>query len=168
MPDVRVRFSTDDDLEAAGRIGVAAYLAAGQLDDGPHQGYAAVLADTATRQREAVLLVAERAGKVVGTVTICPVDSPLAEIGRVDEVEFRFLAVDPAAWGSGVADALVRACEEHARSTGAQALAICVRDTNTGAASMYAKRGFVRLPERDWSPVPGVDLLALTRPVPTT
>ena len=69
------------------------------------------------------------------------------------------------AWGSGVADALVLACEEQARITGAASLAICVRDNNTGAAAMYAKRGFVRAPERDWSPMPGTDLLALTRPV---
>jgi ribosomal protein S18 acetylase RimI-like enzyme len=65
-----------------------------------------------------------------------------------------------------VGDALVAACEQHARETGAAALAICVRDTNTSAAAMYERMGFRRIPERDWTPRPGVDLLALTRPVP--
>jgi hypothetical protein len=31
---------------------------------------------------------------------------------------------------------------------------------------MYERMGFTRVPERDWTPRPGVDLLALTRAVP--
>jgi hypothetical protein len=31
-----------------------------------------------------------------------------------------------------------------------------------GAQRLYAELGFRRLPERDWSPVPGVSLLAFT------
>lgn len=161
---VTVRIAHEHDLQAVSRISVAAYDAAGQLE--PGSSYREVLADAQARLRAGHLLVAERSGEVVGTVTICLPGTDLAEIGGPGEVEFRFLAVDPAAWGTGVADALVLACEEHARRTGATSLAICVRDSNTGAAAMYAKRGFTRVPERDWSPVPGTDLLALTRPVP--
>jgi len=160
---VLVRAARADDLPAVSRISVAAYEAAGQLEPGSR--YREVLADAQTRFRDGHLLVAERSGEVIGTVTICLPGTDLAEIGGPGELEFRFLAVDPTAWGSGVADALVLACEEQARITGASALAICVRDNNTGAAAMYAKRGFIRAPERDWSPVPGTDLLALTRPV---
>lgn len=160
---VLVRAAREDDLAAVSRISVAAYDAAGQLEPGSR--YREVLADAQTRFRDGRLLVAERSGEVVGTVTICLQGSDLAEIGGPGELEFRFLAVDPAAWGTGVADALVLACEDHARRDGASSLAICVRDNNTGAAAMYAKRGFVRVPERDWSPLPGIHLLALTRPV---
>lgn len=160
-----VRRATPADLEEAGRIAVTAYETAGQLDDGPHQGYGTVLADTASRMRDALLLVAERDGQIVGTVTICPPESPVAEIGRDGEVEFRFLAVDPAAWRTGVADALIAACDDHARETGAHSLAISVRDINHGARALYEKRGFTRVPERDWSPVPNVELYVLTRPV---
>ena len=162
---ITVRPATSADLAEAGRICVTAYDAAGQLDDGPHQGYGTVLADTASRMEDAHLLVAERDGAIVGTVTICPLGSAVAEIGREGEVEFRFLAVDPAAWRTGVADALIEACDEHARATGAHALTISVRDINHGARALYEKRGFVRVPERDWSPVPTVDLYVLTRPV---
>ncbi len=158
-----IRSAEESDLAEAGRICVAAYDLAGQLE--PGSPYVATLLDTPTRARDSLLLVAERAGRVVGTVTICLPGSTSAEIGGADEVEFRFLAVDPAAQGTGVGAALVAACEEHARATGARALAICVRDTNVGAAAMYEGMGFVRVPERDWSPRPGVDLLALTRPV---
>lgn len=160
-----VRPATPDDLQEAGRIAVAAYETAGQLDDGPHQGYGMVLADTASRMRDAMLLVAERDGRIVGTVTICPPGSPVAEIGRDGEVEFRFLAVDPVAWRTGVADALIEACDEHARQQGAHSLAISVRDINHGARALYEKRGFTRVPDRDWSPVPNVDLYVLTRAV---
>ncbi len=160
-----VRPATSADLEDAGRICVDAYETAGQLDDGPHQGYGAVLADTASRMQDAVLLVAERDGDIVGTVTICPLGSSVAEIGREGEVEFRFLAVDPAAWRTGVADALIEACDQHARATGAHSLAISVRDINHGARALYEKRGFARQADRDWSPVPNVELYVLTRSV---
>lgn len=151
------------DLVDAGRICVEAYLRAGQLDDDPHQGYGAVLADTRPRLNDALLLVAEGDAGIVGTVTICPPGSPFRELGREDEVEFRFLAVSPQAWGHGVGDALVEACESHARHQGAPRMVICVRDFNDSAMGLYLRRGFVRFPERDWDPVPGVSLLAMTK-----
>lgn len=140
-----------------------AYEAAGQLDDGPDGGYGAVLADTAARHLTALLLVAVRGADVLGTVTITPEGSPFREIGTSDEVEFRFLAVAPSAWGGGVGSALIDACHAHAREVGARRLAICVRDNNAGAIAMYGRHGFTRMPERDWQPVPGVRLLALQR-----
>ena len=164
MPaDVMVRDAREDDFERAGDICVAAYDAAGQLE--PGSPYVQDLRATAERARDGILLVAERAGEVVGTATICTPGSSFREIGREDEVEFRFLAVAPEAQGTGVAAALIAAIEQHARDAGAARLAICVRDTNTGAAAMYARMGFSREPHRDWSPRPGVDLLALSRPV---
>lgn len=159
-----IRVATESDHAAAGEICVAAYDAAGQLE--PGSPYVATLMDTASRAADGILLVAQRDDVVVGTVTICPTGSTFHEIGEPDEVEFRFLAVDPSAWRTGVADALVQACEEHARRAGCRALAICVRDINVGAAVMYERMGFRRVPERDWTPRAGVDLLALTRPVP--
>ena len=100
---------------------------------------------------------------VVGTVTICPPASPFREIGRDGEVEFRFLAVAPEAWGHGVGNALVVACEDHARAIGSNRLVICVRDINAAAMTLYERQGFQRLPERDWHPVPEVALLAFEK-----
>ncbi len=160
---VVVRRATVDDLAATARISVEAYTGAGQLDDGPDGFYGTVLADTGSRESDALLLVAVRQEQVVGTVTICPPASSFREIGREGEVEFRFLAVAPEAWGHGVGDALVAACEEHARSTGSNRLVICVRDINSAAMTLYARHGFQRLPERDWHPVPQVALLAFEK-----
>lgn len=162
-PPTTVRPATDADLDVIGEICVAAYDAAGQLE--PGSPYAETLRDSPARKADGLLLVAERNGRVIGTTTICPPGSQFREIGREGEVEFRFLAVAPHAWGTGVAALLVAACDEHARRTGAGALAICVRDTNTDAAAMYERMGFSRIPDRDWTPRAGVDLLALTRPV---
>lgn len=164
MPsDLIIRPAVDSELDQVGGICLAAYDAAGQLE--PGSPYAQTLLDAHARAVAGIVLVAERDGELVGTTTICPPGTEFSEIGGPDELEFRFLAVDPAAWRTGVADALVAACEQHARSVGASALAICVRDTNTGAAAMYLRMGFTRVPDRDWSPREGVDLLALTRPI---
>lgn len=161
---ITVRRATPADHGRIADICVTAYDAAGQLE--PRSPYTVTLRDAASRDATGILLVAEQDGDVVGTTTICPTGTEFSEIGREGELEFRFLAVDPAKWCNGIADALVAACEDHARAIGASALAICVRDTNTGAAAMYERRGFTRVPDRDWTPRPGVDLLALTRPVP--
>lgn len=158
-----VRPAGEADVAEVARISVAAYDKAGQLE--PGSAYRSTLADAAGRLSGALLLVAEDDDQIVGTVTICTPGSTYAEIGMEGELEFRFLAVDPDHWGRGVADSLIAACETHARRIGAAALTICVRDTNLGAAAMYAARDFIRVPERDWAPLPGVDLLALTRAV---
>jgi hypothetical protein len=40
-------------------------------------------------------------------------------------------------------------------------MVICVRDFTERAHRLYAGAGFVRRPELDWAPLPGVNLLAL-------
>ncbi len=165
VPDsLHVRPASVDDLEAVGELCVHAYASAGHLD--PADVYAQTLRDARTRAQTAHILVAEREGRMVGTVTICPPGTPFAEIGRAGESEFRFLAVAPQAWRTGVGEALVEACEQRAVEAGADAHVICVIDRNHGAHRFYERLGFTRLPERDWSPRDGVDLLAYRRAVP--
>ncbi len=158
-----VRPARDSELDQAGELCVAAYRAGGHLPDG--DPYTDVLRDARARARTADVLVLERQGAVIGTVTVCPPGSPLAEIGLEGELEFRFLAVDPEHWGTGAGPALVDACDELARAQAADALVICVISINQQAMRMYARLGFHRLPERDWSPREGVSLLAFRRAV---
>ncbi|MFC7726857.1 GNAT family N-acetyltransferase [Nocardioides sp. GCM10028917] len=101
--------------------------------------------------------------RVVGVVTYCPPGSPWREIGRDDEGEFRMLAVDPAAQGSGAGTALARLCEERAREHGASGMALSSLATMVAAHTVYGRLGYTRDPGRDWSPVPGVDLLAFSK-----
>lgn len=159
MSDVTVRAARPDELGRAADVAVAAYLADGWLvRDAP---YHARLADTPRRAREAELLVAVDAGdRVVGTVTLCLPGTPWSEISRQQEVEFRMLAVDPPARGRGVGTALVAAVVQRARELGASRVVLCSARPMAAAQQIYLRMGFVRLPERDWSPAAGKPLLA--------
>ncbi|WP_121258108.1 GNAT family N-acetyltransferase [Nocardioides ferulae] len=145
---------------AVGEVTVAANAAylAGEAGPGP---YAERLRDTATRDREAEVWVAVADdGALLGTVTICPSGSPLREIGRDGESEFRMLAVAPDAQRHGVGEALVRFVVDRGRAAGHRAVVLCSLDRQHGAHRLYERLGFRRLPDRDWSPRPGISLLA--------
>ena len=149
-----------EEHDAAGDVCVAAYrpFLTGAEDD-----YAQRLHDVATRAAQAEVWVAVVGGRVVGNVTYCPPGSPWREIGRDDEGEFRMLAVDPAAQGAGAGTALARMCEERAREHGATGMALSSLATMTAAHRVYARLGYDRDPDRDWAPMPGVDLLAFRK-----
>ncbi len=98
-------------------------------------------------------------------MTFVPDGGPLGEIARPDEAEFRMLAVDPAAQGRGVALALMERIIQESRTRGHSAL-VCSTETSMRAAQhIYERLGFARDPGRDWSPVPGVDLIAFRLPL---
>lgn len=158
---VRVRPAGPADFEAIGRVSVAAYEADGQLK-GEH-GYAEMLADVATRSDAGEVFVAVDEGeRVLGSVLFVLAGSAYAEMAGPGEAEFRMLAVDPAGQGRGVGEALARACVGRARELGCQAVAICVRSGYAASAHrLYARMGFVRVPELDWSAAAGVDLFGL-------
>jgi ribosomal protein S18 acetylase RimI-like enzyme len=129
--------------------------------DHPIGDYADVLRDVATRDAAAQVLVAvDSAGEVLGSVTNVPDGGPYGEIAAPGEAEFRMLAVDPAAQGRGVGTALVRACIDDAILRGRTRLVLSSGTWMTTAHRMYERLGFLRAPERDWTPVPGVDLTA--------
>jgi ribosomal protein S18 acetylase RimI-like enzyme len=60
-----------------------------------------------------------------------------------------------------VGEALVRAVIARARELGATRLVMSSSEHMTTAHRLYQRLGFQRLPERDWRPVPGVDITAL-------
>jgi ribosomal protein S18 acetylase RimI-like enzyme len=147
---------------------VDAYRADGQL--GGEHGYEKVLADVATRAAHGEVLVAvdDAPGEaVLGSVTFVLPGSRYAELSRPGEAEFRMLAVYPAAQGRGVGEALARACLARAAENGCTAVVICARDFSAPALRLYARLGFVRVPELDWSPAPGVDLVGLRLDLPS-
>ncbi|MFG1872372.1 GNAT family N-acetyltransferase [Micromonospora arborensis] len=162
MSGLRVRPAEPADFPAVARLTVAAYEADGQLK-GEH-GYGTVLADVSSRAASGEVLVAvdEVTDAVLGSVTFVLPGTPFAELSGPGEAEFRMLAVDPGAQGRGVGAALAKACVDRAAELGCTAVVICVRAGMADSAHrLYARLGFVRAPEKDWSPAADVDLLGL-------
>lgn len=156
-PGVVVRRARPEDLAAAGEVTVAAYA---EFTAGPDDHYVALLRDAARRDREAELWVAERGGEVVGTVTLAPEGSAWREIGEPGEGEFRMLAVAPAARRQGVGEALMQLVLDRFRELGAGAVVLSSLAEMTAAHRVYERLGFRRAPDRDWSPLPHVHLVA--------
>jgi GNAT superfamily N-acetyltransferase len=122
--------------------------------------YAAELADIAGRVAQAEVLVAV-GERLMGCVTLVPdPSSPWAEGLAEGEVGIRMMAVDPSAQGRGVGRALLEACIARASGLGRTALFLHSTPWMTVAHQLYKRAGFVRVPERDWQPVPEVPLLA--------
>lgn len=145
-------------MDGIGVVTLAAY--APFVSESEH-AYAEHLRDASRRDREAELWVALAAeeGPVLGTITTCPVGSPWREIGRADEGEVRMLAVAPEAQGQGVGDALVTHALDVSRQRGDRAVVLSTLPEMVAAHRVYARHGFYRTPERDWSPMPGVELI---------
>ena len=158
---ITVRPVRTSELAGVGELTVEAYACDGLLDE--NDPYADHLRDAAGRAREAEVYVAVVDDQVAGTVTFCPEGSPWGEIAQPGEGEFRMLAVAPAFRRRGVAQALVSVCLERSTELGYTALVLCSLEAQAPAHRIYERLGFRRVPERDWSPYPGVDLLAFRR-----
>ncbi|TKJ30544.1 GCN5 family acetyltransferase [Blastococcus sp. CCUG 61487] len=123
-------------------------------------GYTAELADVAGRaSRSELLVVRDAGGRVVGSVALV-LSGDFGEVTVSDEeAAFRMLVVDPVARGRGVGHLLVSSCLDRARAAGKRRMVISTDPRMTAAHRLYERLGFTRLPERDWSPMPGIDLL---------
>jgi GNAT superfamily N-acetyltransferase len=103
------------------------------------------------------VLVAERDGRVVGTITYFrdANDEGMGPGFPVGTAGIRATAVDPASRGLGLGAALVEACLERARADQRAAIALHTAAFMTAAMAMYERCGFVRdrsldFPARDF------------------
>jgi GNAT superfamily N-acetyltransferase len=134
------------------------YLAEGYTRAGSH--YPALLRDVASRAAASTVVVAVEGDQILGTVTYAGPGSSYAETAKgADEAGFRMLVVDPAARGRGVGQALVDWCAAHARSQGVRVLRLSTQREMTAAGRLYQRLGFVRTPDLDWVPEPGIALI---------
>jgi GNAT superfamily N-acetyltransferase len=153
-----IRPALPHELAPVGDLTVQAYADDGFLHLG--SDYVDTLRDAASRAEKAELWVAVDDGQVVGTVTFCPPGSPYRELATEGEGEFRMLGVLPAARGRGIAHALVQRCIARSRELGDRRVVLCSDAQMHTAHRLYRRLGFVRAAELDWSPLPGIDLLA--------
>ncbi len=154
-----IRRARPEDLEAVGDVTVEAYA---DFTTGAEDGYVTHLRDAAARDLEAELWVAmsDDDVSVLGSVTVCPEGSAWREIAEPGEGEFRMLSVAPQARGLGIGTALIDLVLARFREERAHAVVLSSLAEMSTAHRLYERAGFTRLPERDWSPVDDVHLIA--------
>jgi ribosomal protein S18 acetylase RimI-like enzyme len=154
---IEIRLARPEELEQVGDLTAAVYVAAGFIS--PGGAYLRRLRDAASRAREAELVVAVHDGQPTGTVTYCRHGSAWAQLTVPGEAEFRMLAVVPASRGLGLGEALVRHCVRRAQEDGCTMLRLSTEPVMHAAHRIYRRLGFTRTPERDWQPLPDLELL---------
>lgn len=152
-----------EEYAALGELTLAAYHAI--PFDMPHQDvYDIQLRDVARRaEASCVIVAATPAGELLGGVTyVSGPGDPYSEELREGEAGIRMLAVDPAHQGRGVGRVLTEWClaRARARADGRQRMVLHTGAWMPAAVRLYEGMGFVRVPELDFVPVPGVDLIA--------
>jgi ribosomal protein S18 acetylase RimI-like enzyme len=156
---LEVRPVEPDEYEAAGAVVVHAYEALG--NEMTSFGYADELRDVAHRVTGSEVIVALQDGTLVGCVTFVPdMTSPWAEGVAEGESAVRMLGVDPQAQGRGAGRALLQACIDRAAELGSEAVFLHSTKQMEVAQQMYLRTGFVRVPDRDWFPLPDFLLMA--------
>jgi ribosomal protein S18 acetylase RimI-like enzyme len=145
-----VRPARPDEADVVGALTEAAYAGDGHLDHPGGDAYGAVLRDATARVEEATVLVAERDGAVIGTVTVAPAGTPWANVARPGEIEVRMLAVHGGARRQGVAEALMAVAEDHARTRGLGTVVLSTDFDMIPAQRLYERLGYTRRPDRDW------------------
>ena len=154
MP-VIVRRVRPEEYDAVAELTVRVYLTEGYGSE----GYVPELRDVAGRDSGAEVHVALLDDRLVGAVTVATRGGDWAEQAEPGDAVIRMLVVEPDVRGSGAGEVLVRACLERAREDGCRVVRLSTQPTMTVAHRLYERLGFVRKPDYDWSPVPGVQLM---------
>jgi ribosomal protein S18 acetylase RimI-like enzyme len=154
---VVIRDALPAELGAVGDLRVAAYVTGGFL--APDGGYALRLRTLGTDDEGTVLIATAADGQIIGTIMLLPMPYAGPIVTGPDEAEIRALAVAPDAQGQGIGGALLRAALERAARQGTRNLVLATQPEMHAARRLYEQAGFHRLPDRDWSPEPGTDLL---------
>lgn len=152
MAEVIVREARPEDDASVGEILVSGYLSR-YAQKMPEvvltERRKADLRDVASKRKEALVLVAEMDGKVVGTVAVWRPGAAASEAWLPEACDLRHLAIDPAVQGRGLSKPLLDEAERRARLMGAKYVCLHVRRGNRGVAKLYMDRGYARAAEGD-------------------
>jgi ribosomal protein S18 acetylase RimI-like enzyme len=153
-----IREARPDERALIGELRVTAYRDLGLLAEGSR--YAETLRGFGFDGDCAVLVAADEADRVVGTITIEPF-GPDSELARDEtEADVRAFAVAARAQGEGAGRRLLLAAIEHAAGRGLRRLRLCTRPGMKAAQHLYEAAGFTRTPDLDFEPMPGITLRA--------
>ena len=156
-----VRPALPSEHQRIGELTASTYLAEGYCGE----DYAEHLRDVSTRAQHATVLVAMLDDEVVGSLTVATHGGPYAEGHDPGTAVVRMLVTAPAARGHGVGTALVSAAISLARADHCEVVRLSTQQTMRAAHRVYERLGFTRTPSRDWSPLPGLDLLTYALPL---
>ena len=154
---MEIRDARPDEFDEVGDVRLAAYVADGFLS--PQSTYAPMLRALGA-DGHSLVLVAVRDGRILGTVMLQGGPAPGETVAGPGEAEIRALAVVPEVRGSGLGRALLTSVMDRAAADGVRRLVLLTQPDMKAAHHLYETAGFTRLPERDWSPEPGLTLLA--------
>jgi len=154
-----IRDARPEDRDAIREVTLVAYQEYAALMPGFWDGYRQNIIVSLDEVGSAEQLVAEHHGAIVGTPLLYP--PRRMKISRSDSLdmpwpEVRLLAVAPLVRGRGVGAALMQECVRRVRKTGGPVLSLHTTDMMQAALRMYERMGFVRAPELDFHPAPGV------------
>jgi ribosomal protein S18 acetylase RimI-like enzyme len=149
-PTLVIREARGDEYATVDRLTVEAYREyAASISPEMWAAYEADLADSKARAHEAVILVAELAGDLVGAVAYFPPGDRESRWFPNDFGYLRVLAVLPGNRSQGVGRRLTAACIERARDDGARAIGLMTTELMQVAKEMYERMGFVQQAEYD-------------------
>jgi ribosomal protein S18 acetylase RimI-like enzyme len=122
------------------------------MGDRLYQGYLANVLDVERRAAEAAVLVAEREGELLGTITVYRDVNAEGMPARLPDgtAGIRATAVDPSARGRGIGAELVAAALSRAAGWGAPAIALHTAPCMEAAIRLYERFGFRREPGYDY------------------
>jgi ribosomal protein S18 acetylase RimI-like enzyme len=177
-----IREARPDEFAAVGDVRVAAYEAGGFLNP----EYAPELRALGTQGDGTVLVavpenrpaagpmgataygpaagggggLADGVGPIAGTIMLVTWPRAGELVGGPDEAEIRALAVAPGVRNGGVGTGLLLTALNWAELAGARRVVLSTLPQMRAAHRLYERNGFRRLKDRDWSPRPGIQLLA--------
>ena len=153
MSDLQIRLAREDEFEAIAKLAVDAFAEfAAKMSPDAWSQFAQRIADVGAREADDQVVVAVRDDELVGAVMLYT----SGEDRHPDAYTIRGLAVPPEARGTGVGSALVEWCMQRAVDDGRARLVATTTPEMEDARELYHKHGFVRDPDLDEKPAPGV------------
>jgi ribosomal protein S18 acetylase RimI-like enzyme len=137
-----IRLAEPTEYEAVGALSDAAYSHDYKISD---------------QYRANLQAVDRETGELLGTVVAPRPGGHISELGRDGELDFRLLAVAPAARRRGIGRLLVEHVLALAAERGATRVVMNSGPDMTGAHQLYYSMGFTRLTERETRIVDGHD-----------
>ena len=151
-----IRTAEPSEFAAVGELCVRAYDGLLPQD----HFYIEVLRDAAARAADAVLLVAVDDDSCSGPSPSCPRVGRCRRSPSPTRASSGCSRSPPPPRAAGSAPRCCSACSTTAARRAGPRVVCSSQPSMRAAHTIYQRLGFERLPERDWSPVPDVDLLA--------